>query len=113
MAARHPCCAPLQARVAARGAVEAAIDRLPDALRTVLVLGAIEDMRTEAIAAALDLHPNVVRERRQEAARRVRETLAREIDTALGSTFTLAAARCDRIVAGVLARLSEAQARGA
>ena len=113
MAARHPRCATLHARVAARRAVEAAIDRLPDALRTVLVLGAIDDMRTEAVAAALDLPPSVVRERQQEAARRVRDTLAREIDTALDSAFALAAARCDRIVAGVSARLSDAQARGA
>jgi RNA polymerase sigma-70 factor (ECF subfamily) len=41
----------------------------------------------------------------------LREALAREIDFAYGDAFAFAGARCDRIVAGVLARLKDLQAR--
>ncbi|MNC90019.1 RNA polymerase sigma factor [compost metagenome] len=40
----------------------------------------------------------------------LRESLAREIDFALEDAFAFAGSRCDRIVAGVLARIRSSQA---
>jgi RNA polymerase sigma-70 factor (ECF subfamily) len=40
----------------------------------------------------------------------LRESLAREIDIAVQDAFSFAGERCDRIVAGVLARLEESPA---
>jgi RNA polymerase sigma-70 factor (ECF subfamily) len=41
----------------------------------------------------------------------LREALARDIDFAYGDAFAFAGGRCDRIVAAVLERLNDLQAR--
>jgi RNA polymerase sigma-70 factor (ECF subfamily) len=86
--------------------IESRIDALPDAFRTVFVLRALEELTVEETAAALDIPPATVRTRYFRARALLREALARELDLALEDAFTFAGARCDRIVAGVLARLS-------
>jgi RNA polymerase sigma-70 factor (ECF subfamily) len=86
--------------------IEARIDALPDVFRTVFVLRAMEELTVEETAAALGIPPATVRTRYFRARALLREALARELDLALEDAFTFAGARCDRIVAGVLARLS-------
>jgi RNA polymerase sigma-70 factor (ECF subfamily) len=86
--------------------IESKIDALPDAFRTVFVLRAMEELTVEEAAAALAIPPATVRTRYFRARALLREALARELDLALEDAFTFAGARCDRIVAGVLARLS-------
>ena len=92
---------------------EDAIDQLPDALRTVFVLRAVEGMAVSAIAAALGLASMVVRNRHLRAEALLRGAFADEVDAALTEVFSFAGARCDRIVAGVLARLDQSHANRA
>jgi RNA polymerase sigma-70 factor (ECF subfamily) len=88
-----------------RRLLEAKIDQLPDAFRTVFVLRALEEMSVEEAADCLGIPPATVRTRYFRARGLLREALAREIDFSFESAFSFAGDRCDRIVAGVLARL--------
>jgi len=89
-----------------RQLLEQAIDRLPDAFRTVFVLRAVEEMSGEEVAACLGIPEATVRSRFFRARGMLRGALAMEMDMALESAYSFAGARCDRIVAGVLARLA-------
>ena len=100
-------------RAQTRRLIEARIDALPEVFRTVFVLRALEELTVEETAASLDIPAATVRTRYFRAKGLLREALAREVDFAYGDAFAFAGARCDRIVAGVLARLKDLQARGA
>ena len=99
---------PAAIRAQARRLLEAKIDELPDAFRTVFVLRAVEEFTVEEVAAALAIPEATVRTRFFRARSLLREALAREIDLGFEDAFAFAGARCDRIVAGVLARLNAA-----
>lgn len=88
-----------------RRLIERRIDRLPDAYRTVFVLRAIEEMSVADTAEVLALTEATVRTRFLRARSMLREHLSRDIDMAVDDAFSFDGARCDRIVAGVLARL--------
>ena len=88
-----------------RQLLEQAIDRLPDAFRNVFVLRAVEEMSGEEVAACLDIPEATVRSRYFRARSLLRSALAAEVDLALESAYSFDGARCDRIVAGVLAQL--------
>jgi RNA polymerase sigma-70 factor, ECF subfamily len=90
-----------------RGLMEARIDRLPEAFRTVFMLRAVEELSVEEVAAALDIPEATVRTRFFRARGLLREGLSRDVDLATGDAFSFAGARCDRIVAGVLAKLAK------
>ncbi|HTQ76292.1 MAG TPA: RNA polymerase sigma factor [Burkholderiales bacterium] len=92
-------------RAEARRLLEAKIDELPDAFRTVFVLRAVEEMTVEEAAAALGIPEATVRTRFFRARGMLRESLSRDIDLAHGDAFSFAGARCDRITASVLAKL--------
>jgi RNA polymerase sigma-70 factor, ECF subfamily len=92
-------------RAETRRLLEAKIDELPDAFRSVFVLRAVEEMTVEEVAAVLDIPEATVRTRFFRAKGLLRESLSREIDLAHGDAFSFAGARCDRITANVLARL--------
>ena len=89
-----------------RGLIERRIDRLPVAYRSVFVLRAVEDMSVSETAEALQITEATVRTRFLRARSMLREHLSRDIDAAIGDAFSFAGARCDRIVAGVLARIA-------
>ncbi|MFL6718162.1 MAG: RNA polymerase sigma factor [Burkholderiaceae bacterium] len=95
-------------RAELRRIIEQRIDDLPEAFRTVFMLRAIEEMSVEDIAASLGIPEATVRTRYFRAKGLLRESLARELDYALEGTFSFDGARCDRIVAGVLAMLDDA-----
>ena len=86
-----------------RQLIEAGIDALPEAFRTVFVLRAVEDLSNEEVAAALDIPEATVRTRFFRARGLLREALSRKIDVAMGDAFSFAGARCDAIVARVMA----------
>jgi RNA polymerase sigma-70 factor (ECF subfamily) len=88
-----------------RRLIEARIDQLPDAFRTVFVLRAVEEMTVEETATALGVPSATVRSRYFRARTLLREALALEVDSCIDSAFGFAGERCDRIVAAVLARL--------
>jgi RNA polymerase sigma-70 factor (ECF subfamily) len=90
-----------------RRLMEARIDALPEAFRTVFMLRAVEELGVDEVAAALDLPEATVRTRYFRARGLLREGLSRDVDLAIGDAFSFAGARCDRIVACVLARLAK------
>ena len=92
-------------RAEARAMLERQIDALPDAFRAVFLLRAVEDMPVDEVAASLGLPEATVRTRYFRAKSLLRERLAVELDRQLGEVFAFAGARCDRIVANVMARL--------
>ncbi len=94
-------------RAQVRRLMEARIDALPEAFRCVFMLRAVEEMSVEEVATALQLPQATVRTRYFRARGLLREGLSRDIDMALGDAFSFDGARCDRIVASVLARLAE------
>jgi RNA polymerase sigma-70 factor (ECF subfamily) len=97
----------LTLRAEVRRILERRIDELPVAFRTVFVLREVEGLSVEETAEALGVPSATVRTRLFRARALLREALARDIDVAAGDVFAFAGARCDRIVAAVLARLRE------
>ena len=93
-------------RAEVRLLIEAHIDTLPDAFRTVFMLRAVQELSVEETAQALDIPEATVRTRFFRARSLLREGLARDVDVALGDAFSFDGARCDRIVANVLAQLA-------
>jgi RNA polymerase sigma-70 factor (ECF subfamily) len=92
-------------RAEIRRILERRIDELPLAFRTVFVMREVEDMSVQETAECLGISPATVRTRLFRARALLRESLARELDIAAGDVFGFAGARCDRIVAAVLARV--------
>lgn len=88
-----------------RALIEQKIDALPETFRAVFVLRALEEMSVEDTAASLDIPEATVRSRFFRARSLLRESLAREMDSAIEDAFAFAGNRCDRIVAAVLDRL--------
>lgn len=93
-------------RAEMRRLMEARIDLLPDPYRSVFMLRAVEEMSVEEVAVALDLPQATVRTRYFRARGFLRESLSRDVDVAIGDAFSFDGARCDRVVAAVLARLA-------
>jgi RNA polymerase sigma-70 factor (ECF subfamily) len=99
-------------RAQVRKLIEARIDLLPDAFRTVFMLRGVQEYTVEETAAALDIPEATVRTRFFRARSLMREGLSRDLDEAYVEAFAFAGERCDRIVAGVLARINaDADAR--
>jgi RNA polymerase sigma-70 factor (ECF subfamily) len=91
-------------RAELRRLLEASIDRLPDAFRTVFILRAVEEMSVEEVAAVLDLPEITVRTRLFRARGLMRAHLAQHKDLTLSEVFAFDGERCDRMVARVLER---------
>lgn len=92
-------------RTEMRRILERRIDELPASYRTVFVMREIEDMSVEETAQVLEIPSSTVRTRLFRARALLRASLSRDVDRATGDVFAFAGARCDRIVAAVLARL--------
>jgi RNA polymerase sigma-70 factor, ECF subfamily len=91
-------------RAELRVILERKIDALPVAFRTVFVMREVEEMTVEETADSLQIPAATVRSRLFRARALLREGLARDMDMATTDVFGFAGDRCDRIVAGVLAR---------
>ena len=90
-----------------RGALEASIDALPEAYRMVFMLRVVQGLSGSETAACIGVDEQVVRKRLQRARQSLRKTLTRT-DPAIA--FSFAGEQCDRIVATVLRRISNASA---
>jgi RNA polymerase sigma-70 factor (ECF subfamily) len=99
-------------RAELRRLLEKKIDALPLAFRTAFVLREVEEMTIEEAAECLGVPAATVRTRVFRARALLRESLAEEMDVATADVFAFAGARCDRIVAGVLARLQASEGGG-
>lgn len=90
----------------ARALIEHAIDQLPVHFRTVFVACDVEQMPLAEAAAALGLNPVTVKTRLFRARRLLRRVLSVELLHALPSAYPCAGERCERITAGVAARIA-------
>lgn len=91
-------------RAQVRQMMEARIDGLPDAYRTVFMLRGVEEMSVEEVAQALDVPEATVRSRYFRARGLLRQGLTGDMDTPLDEVFAFDGARCDRLVAAVMSR---------
>jgi RNA polymerase sigma-70 factor, ECF subfamily len=90
-----------------RQTLERHIDKLPASFRAVFVLREVEEMSVEETADALGIPSATVRTRLFRARALLRQALELDVDHATRDVFSFAGARCDRIVAAVLARVAE------
>lgn len=91
-------------RAEMRQMMEAGIDLLPEAYRTVFMLRGVEEVSVAMVAEALDIPEATVRSRFFRARALLREHLAQAMDHGVSEAFAFDGSRCDRIVAHVLAR---------
>lgn len=96
-----------------RRLIEARIDELPDRYRVVFMLRGVEGLSFAEIASVLDLPQATVRVRYMRARRLLHKALEQYIDLSTGNAFSFAGERCERIVAGVHARLRASGVAGA
>jgi RNA polymerase sigma-70 factor, ECF subfamily len=94
-------------RAEMRKLLEERIDALPGAYRAVFMLRAVEEYSVEEAAAILQIPEATVRSRFFRARSLLREGLAAEADLACSDAFAFAGERCDRVVAGVMKRLTQ------
>jgi len=87
--------------------LERHIDALPDLYRSVFVLRDVEELTTAETASALGLTEEAVRVRLHRARHLLQSTLVEGIGPASAHVFRFDGERCDRIVLGVLARLTD------
>jgi RNA polymerase sigma-70 factor (ECF subfamily) len=93
-------------RAEIRAVLERKIDELPMAFRTVFMMREVEELSVEETAECLGIPEATVRTRHFRARALLRESLAREVDTATADAFAFLGERCDRIVAAVLKRVT-------
>jgi RNA polymerase sigma-70 factor (ECF subfamily) len=99
-------------RAELRRRIEVHIDELPDLYRAVFMLRGVEELSSAEVAAVLDLPEATVRVRYMRARRLLQEALKEELDMQARDAFSFAGERCDRIVAGVHARIRAAARAG-
>jgi RNA polymerase sigma-70 factor (ECF subfamily) len=86
-------------------AVEAAMDRLPDAQRQAFMLRTVEGLDTAAAAAVLRISPGALKLRLHRAHLALRAELGDAVDAA-PAAYRFEAPRCDPMVAWVMARIA-------
>ncbi len=102
--AHHPERVAMRAQL--RQLLEAHIDTLPDAFRSVFMLRAVEELSVDDVATLLDIPAATVRTRYFRARGLLRAHIAKDIGVTVADAFGFDGERCDRIVAGVLARIA-------
>ena len=89
-----------------RGLLESAIDALPNGMREVFVLREVEGLSTAEAASCLDVSEDVVKTRLSRARATLRRWLLERAGATAPDTFRFYRPRCDRLVARVLARIT-------
>jgi len=84
--------------------LERVVDQLPELYRVVFVLREVEQLSTAEVAESLALTIEAVKVRLHRARAMVRRLLLDEADEQMDGAYPFLGARCDRIVAAVLAR---------
>jgi RNA polymerase sigma-70 factor (ECF subfamily) len=90
-----------------RRLLEAAVDTLPEAYRTVFMLRDIEGLSTSETGEGLGLGDEAVKTRLHRARAMIRREVTVRIGHAATAAFEFHAPRCDRVVAAVLARIPQ------
>lgn len=86
--------------------VERAIDSLPEAGRSVLVLREVEGLSTAETAEILGVSEDAVKQRLHRARELLRARLDEEAEGALAAAWSFEAPRCDRVVRAVMERIT-------
>ncbi|RPH70687.1 MAG: RNA polymerase sigma factor [Myxococcaceae bacterium] len=87
--------------------LEHLVDELPESHRSVFVLREIQQLSTAEVAEALGLSADNVKQRLSRAKATLRTALEQRTGASLAELYPFEAPRCDRVVAGVLARLPD------
>jgi RNA polymerase sigma-70 factor (ECF subfamily) len=95
------------ARLQIREILERKVDGLPDILRVVFVMRAVDELSVQDTAEVLGITQEAVRSRHFRAKALLRESLARELDVAERDIYEFGGGRCDALVATVLARIAK------
>lgn len=95
------------ARVQIRHLLEHAIDKLPEAFRTVYVMREVEECSVEETASQLGIKPETVKTRLHRARRLLRTSLQDTLAATLGEAFPFMGQRCARMTEAVMARLEK------
>lgn len=91
--------------------LQGTIDSLPPIYRSVFILRAIQELSVEETAACLQVTGDVVKTRYLRARTMLRDALGARIEAHATHTYAFAGARCDAVVAHVLATLSQQRHR--
>jgi RNA polymerase sigma-70 factor, ECF subfamily len=89
------------------GLIESAIDKLGDGYREVFMLRQVQGLSTAETAQILEVSEDVVKTRFSRARHALQRDLLDRTGAAAVTAFTFGHARCDRVVAAVMARLYE------
>lgn len=85
--------------------LEHAIDALPEDFRVTFVLREVEQMTVAETAACLGIEPGTVKTRVHRARQLLQKNISSELGAVLSGAYGFDGARCDRLVAGVFARI--------
>ena len=88
-----------------RALLQRAIDSLPTIYRSVFILRAVQEMSVEETASCLQVSDAVVKTRYLRARSMLRDALGAQIEAHAHDVYAFAGARCDAVVACVLAEL--------
>lgn len=88
-----------------KAVLEAAVDRLPEAYRSVFMLRDVEGMSTAETSECLDLSEESVKARLRRARALLRKEVYAQTGAAAASAFQFGQARCDRMVSAVFERI--------
>jgi RNA polymerase sigma-70 factor (ECF subfamily) len=88
-----------------RALLQASIEDLPMIYRTVFILRAVEELSLEETALCLGVSEDVVKTRFLRARAMLRDKLSQRVEHCAQDTFAFAGARCDAVVAHVMAEL--------
>jgi RNA polymerase sigma-70 factor (ECF subfamily) len=95
------------AGVELRRTLESAIDQLPEAYRVVFVMREVQQLDVAETAASMDISEENVKVRLHRAKAMLRERLYERAERGASGAYPFLGARCDRIVARVLAALPQ------
>lgn len=85
--------------------LQAAVDTLPEAYRSVFVLREVEQLSTSETAECLELSEEAVKTRLHRARALLRRELEDRLGPAIVETYSFLGTRCDRVVRSVLERI--------
>ncbi len=89
-----------------RTILEREVSALPTSFRVVIVMRDVEGLNTTETAEILGISEDLVKQRLHRGRAMLRDELIRRTGVTLESAFTFGNARCDRVVANVMAQLS-------
>ena len=90
-----------------RRLLEEAVEKLPDAYRTIFMLRDVEEMSTSDTAEVLEITEDNVKVRLHRARALLRKSLYERAGMERKEAFNFHAVRCDRVVKNVFARIQK------